>query len=231
MSVLALPAHCARSTWSEFRQFVLGYLELIVAYWRAQERRVDPGDNPVPLARLRRWGVRNTVLLWMYYRAHIEQREPLWNPSTGGQEWIVRGSTRIDEGSYFVLTRPGEAFADLFLARVVAPLTDHDIDDAWATLLLGQLAPQYNRAGRVFRWGNHVLKHFRQPSPNQELILSAAEELDWPVWFDDPLPRGMVRNAKVRLHDTIKDLNRRQRIFLIHFMGDGTGTRLGWELR
>jgi hypothetical protein len=34
----------------------------------------------------------------------------------------------------------------------------------------------------------------------------------------------------VRLHDTIKDLNRRQRRAFIHFVGDGTGKRVGWEL-
>jgi hypothetical protein len=35
----------------------------------------------------------------------------------------------------------------------------------------------------------------------------------------------------VILHDTVKDLNRRQRVPLVHFMGAGTGTRVGWELR
>jgi hypothetical protein len=76
-----------------------------------------------------------------------------------------------------------------------------------------------------------VLKRFRQPSANQELILQSAEELGWARWFDDPLPRGQANNPKMRLHDTIKDLNRRQSPPLVHFKGDGSGTRVGWELR
>ena len=36
---------------------------------------------------------------------------------------------------------------------------------------------------------------------------------------------------KVRLHDTIKDLNRRQSLSVVHFHGDGTGRRVGWALR
>jgi YD repeat-containing protein len=85
--------------------------------------------------------------------------------------------------------------------------------------------------GRVFLWGSHVLKCFRQPSGNQELVLRAAEELGWPTWFDDPLPRAPRVNAKARLHDTIKALNRNQDRPLIHFRGDGTGTRVGWQFR
>jgi hypothetical protein len=33
----------------------------------------------------------------------------------------------------------------------------------------------------------------------------------------------------VRLHDAIKDLNRRQRRSLVRFKGDGTDSRVGWE--
>jgi hypothetical protein len=39
----------------------------------------------------------------------------------------------------------------------------------------------------------------------------------WKPEFDDPLPGGHVRNAKVRLHDVTKDLNRGQRLSLVHF--------------
>ena len=39
--------------------------------------------------------------------------------------------------------------------------------------------------------------------------------------------RGGWVNAKARLHDTIKDLNRRQRVPPIRFRGEGTGTRVG----
>ena len=74
-------------------------------------------------------------------------------------------------------------------------------------------------------------KTFRQPSGNQEIVLSTAEELLWPSWFDDPLPRRAGLSSKVRLHVTIKALNRYQKPHLVQFKGDGTGTRVGWEYR
>jgi hypothetical protein len=96
---------------------------------------------------------------------------------------------------------------------------------------LGRLVPRYERADRLFCWGQQVLKHFLQPAANQETVLLAAEEQQWPGWFDDPLPPAPRKNPKKRLHDTLQDLNRRQRAQLIHFKGDGTGRRVGWEYR
>jgi len=46
------------------------------------------------------------------------------------------------------------------------------------------------------------------------MVLTAAQEMHWQPWFDDPLPLRAGINPKVRLHDTIKDLNRRQLVSL-----------------
>ncbi len=79
--------------------------------------------------------------------------------------------------------------------------------------------------------GAWALKHFQQPSEAQAVILASAEELGWPPWFDDPLPRTAGANTKVRLHNTINNLNRNLHLPIVRFRGDGTGTRIGWELR
>ncbi len=91
--------------------------------------------------------------------------------------------------------------------------------------------PDWDAQRRELRWQGQVVKRFRQPAPSQEMILRAAEELGWPEWFDDPLPRVPGLNPKARLHDTIRNLNRHQQRRLLHFKGDGTGTRVGWECR
>jgi hypothetical protein len=127
------------------------------------------------------------------------------------------------------LTELGEEFANDFLADALVPDVNDSFAAAWGRLLLGTLTPSYDRESRVFAWGRQVLKCFRQPAVNQELILSAAEEQGWPPWFDDPLPRRSRTNPKVVVHNTINDLNRRQWSYLIHFKGDGTGTQIGWE--
>jgi hypothetical protein len=66
-------------------------------------------------------------------------------------------------------------------------------------ILFGQLTPRYDTENRVFSWGVHVLKRFRQPANNQIAILETAEELGWPELFDDPLPHVTGTNPISRL--------------------------------
>jgi len=62
------------------------------------------------------------------------------------------------------------------------------------------------------------------------MILTTFEEEKWPPKVDDPLPPHAEIDAKQRLHDTIKSLNRGQKRKLIRFRGDGTGQGIRWEL-
>jgi hypothetical protein len=133
--------------------------------------------------------------------------------------------------SSLALTDLGESFATDFLDTALVPDGDEVFAEVWNRLILGDLVPRYDQEDRVFSWGRHILKCFRQPAENQEIVLGAAEEMGWGPWFDDPLPRQTGCNPKQRLHDTIKDLNRRQIPYFVHFKGDGTGRRIGWEYR
>jgi hypothetical protein len=90
--------------------------------------------------------------------------------------------------------------------------------------------PRWDRDRHELRVGTRLVKQFKLPSPNQERILMALEEETWPVRIDDPLPPSKKLDAKQRLHDTIKNLNRNQKHRLIRFMGDGTGQGVRWEL-
>ena len=78
--------------------------------------------------------------------------------------------------------------------------------------------------------GEHVVKQFRVPSPNQEAILDAFQEEGWPTFVDDPLSPVPGQSAKRRLRDTIKGLNANQAAAVIRFHGDGTGQRVTWNL-
>lgn len=76
----------------------------------------------------------------------------------------------------------------------------------------------------------NVVKRFRWPAANQEMILGVFEEERWPPRIDDPLPRANGLEPKRRLADTIKCLNRNQHSSLIRFRGDGTGEGVLWDL-
>jgi hypothetical protein len=75
------------------------------------------------------------------------------------------------------------------------------------------------------------VKRFRQPAPSQETILATFEEEGWPPHIDDPLPPQPGQLPKQRLHETITNLNRHQQNRLLHFLGDGTGRGVCWQLR
>jgi len=218
-----------RASHWEFIAFVIAYIEFILARWDAQEQRLDGRMRPVALSYLRERGIEDHLLIWMLYQDHIEHFRPAAAFLDHGEAGTVVNSLLLTPSSSFALTEVGNAYAEWFLTQALVPTEEEAREAARDELLLGDLLPTYDQENRVFCWGRHVLKCFRQPSANQELILCAAEELSWAKWFDDPLPARHGKRAKPRLHDTIKDLNRRQMPHMIHFKGDGTGTRVGWE--
>jgi hypothetical protein len=90
--------------------------------------------------------------------------------------------------------------------------------------------PRWDPECRVLLVGGRVVKQFRVPAGNQELILAAFEEMGWPRHIDDPLPPVHDLDPKQRLRDTISRLNRNQKQRLIRFHGDGNGRGLRWSL-
>jgi hypothetical protein len=220
-----------RASHWEFIAFVIAYIEFLLARWDAQEQGLDGRMRPVALRYLRERGIEDHLLIWMLYQGHIEHFRPTAAFLDHGEARTVVNSLLLTPSSSFALTEVGNAFAEWFLTQALVPTEEEAREAARDELLLGDLLPTYDPKNRIFCWGRHVLKCFRQPSANQVLLLSAAEEMGWPCWFDDPLPPAPGLNPKVRLHDTIKALNRHQVPHMIRFKGDGTGTRVGWEVR
>jgi hypothetical protein len=89
--------------------------------------------------------------------------------------------------------------------------------------------PHWDRDRQELRFGDILVKQFKVPAPNQEIILSSFEEEGWPARIDDPLPPQPNQDSKRRLHDTINALNRSHRQPLIRFLGDGSGEGIRWE--
>ena len=89
--------------------------------------------------------------------------------------------------------------------------------------------PKWDHDRQELRLGGVIVKQFKVPAPNQEVILAAFQEESWPVRIDDPLPVHPCIAAKRRLHETITSLNRNQRLRVINFSGDGSGQGVRWE--
>jgi hypothetical protein len=76
--------------------------------------------------------------------------------------------------------------------------------------------PRWDPVHRELWLGRYLVKRFRRPAANQILIIVAFQEQNWQEHVDDPLSGKSGMNAKKRLHDTIKQLNRNQVNPLLH---------------
>jgi hypothetical protein len=93
-----------------------------------------------------------------------------------------------------------------------------------------EVKPTWDTRRRELRVGELLVKWFRVPAPNQEVVLSAFEEENWPAIIDDPLPCKGEIVARQRLSYAITRLNGKQVNHLIHFHSDGRGEGIGWTL-
>ena len=91
------------------------------------------------------------------------------------------------------------------------------------------IPPEWDGLRRELRWVGRVVKRFRVPAPNQEVVLATFQEEAWPPHIDDPLPGAVGVEPKRRLHDTIVALNRHQYQPGLRFVGDGTGLGVRWQ--
>jgi len=74
-----------------------------------------------------------------------------------------------------------------------------------------------------------LIKAFRVPAENQVLILAAFQSAGWPARIADPLVKATGIDPAVRLRAAVRRLNRCQRVPLIRFSCDGTGTGVLWK--
>jgi len=89
--------------------------------------------------------------------------------------------------------------------------------------------PRWDGRLRQLWWNDLLIKHYRSPADNQERVLQAFQEEGWPVHIDDPLPARSDVEPRMRLHDTIKALNRAQQNHRLRFRSASNGKGICWE--
>ncbi len=205
-----------------------GLALLLTAGEAAKELRREIWDFAVEIHNLRSAGLTSNNLRWLVCKGYAEHALETTRPKSPRRTFQATGNLMLCERSCFVLTPAGVA-----LARGEGPAPRNGGAPEQAPPPAERRAPakvpRWDAACRELRWGTKVVKRFRVPALNQELILAAFEEECWPPHLDDPLPNNDNTDPKQRLQDTIKRLNRNQVNRLILFRGDGSGTGILWE--
>jgi hypothetical protein len=229
----------------------VGLALLSQAFAYARDAGENLWDFALRIDRLYETGLTISDLRWLLAKGFAEH----------GQESSVYGSPHrsfrrgagfsFDPTTCVVLTPIGAAFADQLLkAHVASTLSAPPIearslaegetaaledglpaDNGHKEIVPVRSRPWWNSTRRELSLGGTVVKRYRVPAQNQELILAAFEEESWPEHIDDPLPVSHDIDPRIRLHDAINRLNGCQTNRLLRFRGDGTGTGVIWELR
>ncbi len=199
----------------------------------ARELQRSRWDFAVEIGELRHVGMATSDLRWLICKDLVEHAMEV-DPGEGEKRRFqpCNGSLRFDRTTCFVLTDPGITFArDILSAQPASPDPGNGQSNGRQhNGTVAKLKPTWDSDLQELRLSVHVIKQFKVPAVNQERILAAFQEEDWPVRIDDPLPPNHEQNSKRRLHDTINSLNRNQKQSLIRFMGDGSGEGIRWDL-
>jgi hypothetical protein len=96
---------------------------------------------------------------------------------------------------------------------------------------LGRMAdrPLWKAKQGELWWRGELVERFRHDAADQRCVLDAFQDHAWENRIDDPLPVRWGRSRKKHLHETIKSLNRGQKLRRIRFRGDGTASGIRWE--
>jgi hypothetical protein len=199
---------------------------LLEAYDYARQLLRPAWDFAVEIRCLRAAGLTHSDLRWLACQELVEHAEELTRAGSGSRVFSSIGPLTFTKRTCFVLTETGAALARPgSAAGPSAQQPSPSIEVASPSLV-----PQWDKERQELRLGRLIVKQFKVPAPNQEMVLAAFEEEHWPPRIDDPLPPHADQDPKRRVHDTINTLNRHQKNPLIHFLGDGTGEGIRWQL-
>ncbi len=213
---------------------------LFEAHRYAAELRGNIWDFAVEIDQLRRAGLTHSDLRWLVCKGFVEHACEVTLPGEEGRAFRPSGRLTFRNRTAVVLTAAGADFARQMLSKAMAGnglVPEVRASEGAATVAGGNGAPpadtlplpRWDRDRQELRLGSYLVKQFKVPAPNQEMILAVFQEEGWPPRVDDPLPPQPELDAKRRLHDTINSLNRHQKAPLVRFVGDGSGQGVRWE--
>jgi hypothetical protein len=181
----------------------------------AERGAADPWEFASQIAGLEAAGISESILRRLVKDELIEHKVETTRRRSTSRTFAPTFNLCFHPRSCFVLSAAGSALASQLTC---AP-------DA----LLHRRLPHYDGGQRTLYLGEVIVKRFRVPADNQEIILTSFQEEGWPLHLYDPLPRGSEIHPAKRLQDAIFRLNHGQEHRLLHFQGDGKGRGLTWQ--
>ena len=172
-------------------------------------------------------GLRSTDLRWLLAHGLVEHAVEEPQPNAPRRQFRQIANLSFTPLASFVLTPTGEAVVRAWGERgeMMGPWAGSpDTPGRQGNSLI----PVWDSNTRELFFGGQLVKCFRTPAANQELILTVFEEEGWPKRMDDPLTGSSGHDPKQRLHDAVNRLNRNQMNSLVRFFRDGTGQGICW---
>lgn len=191
----------------------------------AERATANRWDFAVEVEQLRELGITNSDLRYLVTLHYVEHAAEATKAGSHSRHFRREADLSITNKSCFVLSDSKRDAVSTFerVKLVLRPVANPKTDQNTTKV------PSWDAMRRVLIFENRVVKQFKRQAINQEVILSAFQEDEWPTRIDDPLTPQPAIDEKRRLNDTIKSLNRNQLSSLIRFHGDGSGQAILWE--
>ncbi len=201
------------------------------AYNYAEQNDGSSWDFAEEISSLQQRGIANSDLRFLMCIGYVERGHEVTKIGEECRRFELDDGLHFSTRTCFILTDVGASYVKNFL---IAPANGSacQIQREYTAAMETRrpLKPVWNRDLQELRLGDKVVKRFKVPAPNQEIILAVFQEEDWPVYIDDPLAPHPEIDTKRRLRDTINSLNRNQKDKLLQFRGNGSGDGVRWEL-
>jgi hypothetical protein len=200
--------------------------ELAIAHDYARDARRNAWQFAVEISRMIELGLTGSDLRWLVEKGYAVHAREITKIGDADRKFAFGLNTAFSSETRFLLTDAGLTLAAG--CKSVPTLLRFSSPDGSK----GENAtcvPRWCGGDGTLYMGSQIVKRFKRPSPNQEVILATFEEEGWPDRIDDPLPQVNGIDPKRRLHDSIKWLNRNQSTRLLRFSGDGSGEGVRWQ--
>lgn len=200
------------------------------AYALAHDAGADPWQFALAVRELAGAGLTATDVRWLVLKGYASLAKEVTTPGDPERQFRPLPFTAWSASSCLALTEAGATELGRRVTTKPASGSEPQGGGDSPTLADGASRPRWDAGRRELLVGDTVVKRFRVPAANQELVLQAFEEDGWPSCIDDPLPPAPGIDCQHRLRATIKSLNRSQSVPLIRFHGNGGGQVIYWDL-